>query len=182
MFKQTRMNRHLLTALLLMAPLLSWAGISVTEQNGTLQGLGHAKSHDFPVIAQQFTIQVSDPDSSGLRAIQVTIPVQEISTENFMRNAHMRMAMFKGDYPEVTYQATATLAELTAGNIPLRGSLTINGIAKPYEFSIRLMPVGTQWRAAGSLQIKPTDFKMGLPGMGPMKVQDQVDLNLDVTF
>lgn len=174
--------RTLFTVSLLILPLLSWGGINVNAANGTLQGLGHAKSHDFSVIAQQFNFTATDADTAGLRQIKATIPVKGITTENFIRNAHMRMAMFKGDFPEITFVSAVNLPELVAGEVLLKGTLTINGIAKPYDFNLTLTPDGNQWRATGSFQIIPTDFGMSLPGMGPMKVQDHVNLDLNVTF
>jgi len=173
---------NILTTLLILIPMLGWAGISVNSDHGSLQGLGHAKSHDFPVIAEQFSLTLGDADSNGVRQVKAMIPVAEISTGNFMRNAHMRMAMFSGDYPEIIFSANVTLPELAKGIYPLNGTLTINGIAKPYNLEIKLDQAGRQWHATGKFVIVPTDFDMGLPGMGPMKVQDHVDLNLDVTF
>lgn len=180
--RTTIKNLQRITVLMALVPMLSWAGISVTAQNGTLQGLGHAKSHDFPVIAQQFTLTLSDADTSGNRSVEAVIPVADLTTENFMRNVHMRMAMFSGNYPEITYRANIKLPELITGKYLLYGTLTINGIDNPYNLNVSLTQVGNKWHATGKFVIVPTQFDMGLPGMGPMKVQDHVDLNLDVTF
>lgn len=167
---------------LLILPMLSWGGINLDEGNGTLAGLGHARSHDFPVVAQSFQLTTSDPDSQGIRQIELAVPVESITTENFMRNAHMRMAMFDGEFPLITYRAEILLPRIAAGDYNLAGVLIINGIERPYTFTIALTPVDDGWHATGTFLIKPTDFGMALPGMGPMKVLDKVDLSLDLNF
>ncbi len=179
-----RLTQNLKTvfAMLVLAPALSWAGITINAGNGTLEGQGHARTHNFPVIAKQFTITISDPDNSGSRSIQVSLKVKELTTNNFLRNAHMRMAVFNGDYPEITYTASLNLTVIQAGEYVLNGTLTINGKARPYPLKINLQPTGSQWHATGEFLIKLTDFDIALPGMGPMKVLDKVNLNLDVTF
>ncbi|MCF7802396.1 MAG: YceI family protein [Candidatus Marinimicrobia bacterium] len=180
-FKLTKLQ-NLWTISLLILPMLSWGGINLDEGNGTLAGLGHARSHDFPVVAHAFKLTTSDPDSQGVRQVKLTVPVESITTENFMRNAHMRMAMFNGEFPLITYRAEILLPRIAAGDYDLAGVLSINGIERPYIFTITVTPVGEGWHATGTFLIKPTDFDMALPGMGPMKVLDKVDLVLDLTF
>ena len=175
--------KHLLLSTLLILPLLAWSNTLITEANGTFAGQGHARTHNFPVEARIFTIKFSDADTSGFRTLDVEVSVNDLHTGNGMRDAHMRMSILdRKNHPLITYHAKVKLPELVAGQVVLPGSLQINGISKPYELAVNLSQNGTEWHATGSFLIVPTDFDLPLVGMGPMKLLDKVDLNLDVTF
>ena len=42
--------------------------------------------------------------------------------------------------------------------------------------------ISGKWQAQGAFLIVPTDFDLPLVGMGPMKLLDKVELDLDVRF
>ena len=175
--------KNLITLIVTIVPLLSWANITITEANGTFAGLGHARTHDFPVEARIFTVVVSDADTSGSRTLNVEVSVNDLHTGNAMRDAHMRMSVLdRKKHPLITFKSTLNLPELMAGDVSLNGKLQINGITKPYTLMLTLTQAAEKWNATGSFLIIPTDFDLPLVGMGPMKVLDKVDLNLDITF
>ena len=169
--------------ILTLLPLLSWANIIITEANGTFEGLGHARTHDFPVVARIFTVAVSDADTSGNRTVSVEVSVNDLHTGNAMRDSHMRMSVLdRKKHPMITFKSTLNLPELMAGDVSLSGNLQVNGITKPYTLMLNLQQLSGKWNATGSFLIVPTDFDLPLVGMGPMKVLDKVDLNLNVSF
>lgn len=175
--------KNLLITLIVLVPMLSWASITITEANGTLEGLGHARSHDFPVKAEIFTVKVSDADTSGNRNVHVEVSVNDLHTGNRMRDSHMRMSILdRKKHPMIIFDAPLNLPDLASGSYSLAGNLQINGITKPYTLQLNLKKSEMKWNATGAFLIIPTDFELPLVGMGPMKVQDKVDLNLDVTF
>ena len=175
--------KNLITLIITILPLLSWAKITITEANGSFAGEGHARTHDFPVEAQIFTVSVSDADTSGNRTISVEVSVNDLHTGNAMRDSHMRMSVLdRKKHPMITFKSTVNLPELQAGDLVLAGNLQVNGITKPYTLNLNLKQSSGKWNATGSFLIIPTDFDLPLVGMGPMKVLDKVNLNLDVTF
>lgn len=175
--------RNLIITFLAMVPLLAWSKITITEANGTLGGLGFARSHDFPVDAEIFTVTVSDADTSGHRELMVEVSVHDLDTGNAMRTSHMRMSLLdRKKYPLITFKSQLVLPELAPGMITLPGTLQVNGINQSYDLSIDLKRQGDKWQATGSFLIVPTDFDLPLVGMGPMKLLDKVELDLDVTF
>lgn len=174
-------NIFLLTVMIL--PLAAWSDIIITEANGTFGGLGHARTHDFPVEARIFTVRVSDADTSGYRTVYVEVSVNDLHTGNAIRDSHMRMSVLdRKKHPLITFNATVQLPELRGGNISLPGELQVNGVTKAYNLQLNLKQDGDQWFASGTFEIKPTDFGLPLVGMGPMKVLDRVDLDLNVRF
>ena len=165
----------LFTTLLL--PLTLAGQISLTQQDGTISGLGHAASHDFPVVIETFEITVGPIDSAGSRTITVAIPSKDITTKSFMRDAHLHTSMMKvKKHPRITFVAT-TGAELTPGTVTITGQLTLNGITNEQTVEVTISEQDGRFSAEGSLVIIPTAFGLPLVGMGPMKVQDYVDLN-----
>jgi len=109
--------------------------------------------------------------------------VNDLHTGNRMRDSHMRMSVLdRKKHPLITFKSDVNLPELIAGEISLAGNLQVNGITKPYTLMLDLKPSAGKWNATGSFLIVPTDFDLPLVGMGPMKVLDKVNLNLDVSF
>lgn len=175
--------KYLITSITTILPLLSFASTTITEANGTFAGLGHARTHDFPVEARIFTVAVSDADTSGNRSVSVEVSVNDLHTGNAMRDSHMRMSVLdRKKHPLITFKSDVNLPEFMPGEVSLAGNLQVNGITKPYTLTLNLKQLAGKWNATGSFLIVPTDFDLPLVGMGPMKVLDKVDLNLDVTF
>ncbi|MBT4034939.1 MAG: YceI family protein [Candidatus Marinimicrobia bacterium] len=174
---------NLIAMTITILPLLSWANITITEANGSFEGLGHARTHDFPVEARIFTVSVSDADTSGNRTVNVEVSVNDLHTGNAMRDTHMRMSVLdRKKHPLITFKSDVNLPELKDGAVSLAGNLQVNGITKPFTLMLDLKQSAGKWNATGSFLIVPTDFDLPLVGMGPMKVLDKVNLNLDVSF
>ncbi|MFQ6611708.1 MAG: YceI family protein [Fidelibacterota bacterium] len=167
-----------ITSLLL--PALVVGALVMSQSNGTLSGEGHARTHDFPVIAQTFDINISDQNETGNRTITVTVPVKDITTTIGMRNMHMRTSMFDvKNYPDITFSANFNYP-LHAGNYVLDGALTINGVEKPHSLKVKLVNEDGALKATGSTKITLSDYDLPMPGMGPMKVLDHVEMTFDV--
>lgn len=156
--------------------------IAVNQAAGSLEGMGITPTHDFPVTATLFDIDIGDPDANGYRAITVSVPVEAIDTNNGGRNSHMRGTIFDG-YKEagksaVVFQARTDSA-LAAGPIQLDGRLTIVGQARPVTVTASIS--GTDpLRAQGKATINLDEWGIKTPGIGPMKVNPQVTMGFDV--
>ncbi len=156
--------------------------IAVNQAAGSLEGMGITPTHDFPVNATIFDIDISDPDAKGFRTIEVSVPVEAIDTDSGGRDAHMRSSIFKG-YKEagksaVVFQARTDSA-LEAGPVQLDGRLTIVGQARPLTVTATIS--GTDpLRAQGKASINLDDWGIKTPGIGPMKVDPNVTMGFDV--
>ena len=161
----------------LLLPLALVGQTSLTQENGTISGLGHAASHDFPVVIEVFEITVGPIDSAGSRTITVQIPSKALTTKSFMRDAHLHTSVIKvRKHPRITFVAT-TGAQLVPGTATLTGQLTLNGITNEQSVDVTISEQEGRLQVDGSLVIIPTAFGLPLVGMGPMKLQDHVDLN-----
>lgn len=157
-------------------PIFVFGAIIINEDIGNISGSGGTKSGEvFPVIAQSFNLNISEPLESK-RTVNVTVPVESITTEKWMRDIHMRMSVFDKSYPNVVFKAV-TENELEPGNVTLDGELTINGIQKPKSVSLELKEIHGSLEAAGSFEISLDNYGIKSPGMGPMKVSDKVSIN-----
>ena len=155
----------------------------VTENNGSLSGLGYARSHDFPVTADIFNVEVSAVDTLGNRSVQVKIPVNDLDTGNAARTKHMQISVLdRKNFPYIIFTSQFTLLQLGPGEVRMPGMLELNGLSNPHEIVVTLAPEGDQYRATGTFQVKLSDYDLPRVGMGPMKLLDKVDLNLDVRF
>ena len=164
----------------LLLPIVTVAALVLNQQFGTLSGQGHARTHNFPVIAQTFDITISDPDVNGLRTLKVVVPIKDITTNIGLRNTHMRTSMFNlKQYPNIVYTASSDKA-IEAGHYILDGMLSINGVTKPHRLEVTLEEMDGKLMATGSTVVTPTDFDLPLPGMGPMKVLDHVEMAYNV--
>ncbi len=167
---------------ILLLPVLVIGALTINQSGGTMKGEGHARTHDFPVIAQTFDIQISDPDDAGMRTLLVTVPVKDITTTIGLRNMHMRASMFDvKEYPNITFSALLDYP-IQPGEYSLDGTLTINGVEKSHLLKVNLVNKDGALTAAGSTSITLSDYDLPLPGMGPMKVLDHVEMSFDVTL
>ncbi|MFH1807600.1 MAG: hypothetical protein ABIJ09_02555 [Pseudomonadota bacterium] len=75
-------------------PVAAMAALTLGESAGFLKGGGTTPTHDFPVLARAFSNDISAPEAAGLRTVKVSVPVEQISTDNYLRDVHMRSAIF----------------------------------------------------------------------------------------
>ena len=175
--------KNLFLASIMIIPLMGWSSTINTEANGRFEGLGHARTHDFPIEARIFTVNVSEADTIGNRSIYVEVSVSDLHTGNALRDAHMQMSVLdRKNHPLITFKSEVVMPEFQAGEVSIPGQLQVNGISKAYTLMLNLMSHDGKWHATGSFLIIPTDFDLPLVGMGPMKVLDKVNLDLDVRF
>ncbi|MDP4210301.1 MAG: YceI family protein [Bacteroidota bacterium] len=82
------------------------------------------------------TVMASKPDFTDA-AIDFTVEVKSISTDNEMRDTHLKSADFfdAEKYPQMTFKSTS-FKKLTANKYLLTGNLTIHGITKSVKFDV----------------------------------------------
>lgn len=176
---KTQMNRSKWIAGILIMATMMFGAVTLTEADGTLTGNGATKSgKTFPITAQNFEISISE-SAAAVKTVTVTLPIKKITTDNWLRDAHMRMSIFKGDSKEVRFTANTT-ADLTPGTLALTGDLTINGIAMPNTLKLITTQNGSDFQVEGSTTVLLSDYGIKPPGMGPMKVADSITLQFKV--
>jgi len=174
--------KKLIYSAIFILPLLAMAAFTLNHSAGVLAGDGHARTHSFPVTATEFELEISDPDPTGYRQIQMTVPVNKIDTGIGMRNTHMRKSMFDTKkYPNIIFVAKSD-AQLSNAQKTLNGTLTINGVSQPHTLNINLSNISGQWVAAGETVISLTDYNLPHVGMGLMKVLDEVEMAFNITL
>lgn len=175
----SRNIRQIITVILMLST-ITFGQINLTEANGTFAGEGHARTHDFPVIVQEFSITIGEEMTDQGREIRLTIPISSITTGNGIRDIHLKTSVFKAKkFPEITFLGYTT-ANLEPGTYDVVGQLTIRGETRDYTLRVMLEESDEGLMVKGELIIKPTDFGMPLVGMGPMKVQDHVELSFEL--
>ncbi|MBT7512781.1 MAG: YceI family protein [Candidatus Marinimicrobia bacterium] len=164
---------------LLFLPLITMGAFTLTNASGQITGsVFLTKGESFPVIVEYFDIQVSDP-IDGVRTVDVSIPIKRITTENWMRDAHMRLSIFDNKYKTITFTAK-TGYELKEGSVLLDGILTINGIEKSHHLDLFLLKDKQGLSVKGTTEVSLENYGIKAPGMGPMKVKDKVKIELEI--
>ncbi len=179
---KTRTHSLVATLAAVALPLSAAAALTLGQSSGYIKGDGSTPSHGFPVVATKYTVEIGATDTSGFRLITVTVPVDEITTDNFMRDVHMRSAIFgagkdKG-IEEVVFTAR-TDQPVQPGSLDLAGELNVNGKSLPNK--IRLAVSGDQTLTIqGQAKVSLSAYGIDAPGMGPMEVADTVSLEFSV--
>lgn len=155
------------------------SAITITQSLGSISGNSGSNNGDvFPVIAQKFNIDISEP-INGFRNISVKIPTNNITTDNWMRDVHMRMSIFNSDYENIEFTCK-TKTPLEAGTYNLQGVLKINNVSNPSTLQIEIYKKMTDFYVKGTSSISLSEFKIDAPGMGTMKVVDEILINFDL--
>ncbi len=169
-------------AALAVIPATVGAAIQLDQTAGSLAGSGTTPTHDFEVNATAFDLEISDPDAEGFRAVTVTVPVLAIDTNNAKRNSHMRNTIFEGFEQAgkdlVVFNARTDSA-FEPGPITLNGRLSLLGQGRPVTVTADITGTDTL-TATGSATIDLSLWNIDMPGMGPMKVSEQVQMGFKV--
>lgn len=176
---KTQTNRSKWIAGILLMATMVFGAVTVTETAGTITGTGSTKSGStFPITARSFEITLSE-SAAAVKTLTVVLPVKQITTDNWLRDTHMRMSIFKGDSKEVRFTAT-TAVILAPGVLDLSGELIINGISVPNTLKLKITQQGADFEIEGSAIVLLSDYSIKPPGMGPMKVSNELNLQFNV--
>ncbi len=176
---KTQTNRSKWIAGILLMATMVFGAVKVNETAGTITGNGSTKSGStFPITARSFEITLSE-SAAAVKTVTVVLPVKQITTDNWLRDTHMRMSIFKGDSKEVRFTA-ATAASLAPGVLDLQGELIINGISVPNTLKLTITQSDADFKVEGSTTVLLSDYGIKPPGMGPIKVANELNLQFSV--
>ena len=164
---------------LFVLPIIIMGAIKLSSQQGSIQGSASSSNGErFAVIATEFEIAISSV-KNGSRTVDVSIPVKSITTENWMRDVHMKMSIFNKKFPQVEF-SSSTAAEIKSGSLQLDGIMTINGIQLPHTLNLSLDDLGQEFSVKGETKVSLEAYQIASPGMGPMEVNDLVQMTFDL--
>ncbi len=144
-------NRSLF-ALCLLASSLSFAGW-VQEGGGSLTFDAKGPA-GFKIHGTSEKLTVSDDGKS----FKVTVKIEDIDTDNSLRNGHMQEDMHAKDFPVITLTVpTASLKE-SGGPVETTGTFEVNGKKKDAKFTYTPRCTGNTCDLEGSAPINLADF------------------------
>ena len=116
--------------------------------------------------------------------INVKIPVTSFNSGHSSRDSHILEVLEALKYPFVEFVSDSIHSKNQSYNI--FGQLTFHGVKRPIEFTAGpLIGKGDEKkgiRIKGGFEIKLTDFKIKLPKLLFMKVEDLLRININVVL
>ncbi len=129
------------------------------------------------------TVRKTDADVYEA-AIEARVDARTLQTGNGMRDGQMRRDFLQTDrFPFITFKGTTTAPErITAGTIRarLRGSVTIRDITREVDIPIDITALADEYRAAGEVTVRLSEFGIPIPRMLIFVAQDPVLVKLRV--
>ena len=119
---------------------------------------------------------IFDPNQLSKSKFDVTIPVESIDTDNFLKNRHAKSEKwFDAEaFPSITY--TSNLIQKTKTGYMVKGTLTIRGISKPVTIPFKFSGNGTSGVFDGFFSINRMDYNIGKAGA----IADEIKIKIKV--
>lgn len=149
-----------------------------------------ADLHDFSGTGTGLTGHATFDTARGTQKVggKVELTVASLDTGDKDRDSDMREDVLPAKkFPLISFVPTEVTAGASldkGGAADLKGTMTINGVAKEMTLKVQLT-----WPKTGTLQVKGskkfklTDFKIDPPGaIWPMRVHDEMTFHIDLTF
>ena len=135
---------------------------------GTVRTMGGASSqpvHGFP---------------HGVERLEVRVPVKAIACEEPLMVEHLRQTLNEKTHPEIVYELTG-YTMMGADTAQAAGMLTITGVTRSIDLTVRLSTSPNGLRAAGETTIDLTQFSITPPVIfeGLLKVGKEVRVRFD---
>jgi polyisoprenoid-binding protein YceI len=193
------------TAKTLLASLLLLAAASVSAQvryqatpGSKVKIDGTSTIHDWTVeggviggfieFESDSVLDPAKPTTGEVKAkVEVSFPVRTLQSGKKPMNEIMYETMKVKDHSAIKYVLKEMKAQTRKAGEPLKfdtkGDLTVAGVTKPIDMVVTLVPEGNKLKAAGSKQLKMTDFGMKPPapavGLGFIKTGDDVTITFE---
>jgi polyisoprenoid-binding protein YceI len=130
---------------------------------------GFKARHLFGQVPGRFTdfsgVLQYDPATPQNSTIEITIQAKSISTDNEMRDNHLRSADFfdVATYPTITFKSTQIAPGADQTHFNVTGNLTIRGVTKPVIVAVEVLgfgdtPMGYRGGFSATTTINRQDF------------------------
>lgn len=121
--------------------------------------------------------------AKGGAQLMVRIPIASFDSDNSNRDAHMKEAVEAAKHPNVELKAIADgVSPGTNGKAVLKGKLTFHGITNDVEVPVDVAWSGKSARVTGKFSISLEAYKVERPSLLFVKVEDKLDLDVDLTI
>lgn len=124
------------------------------------------------------------PASADSSELYFEVDLASLDTGIGLRNRHMRDDYLEVDkYPFATYKGRIVQVDSTAAgfSIAAAGTFSIHGVDKTMSISCAVTVAGDGYRSMCSFPVLLSDFKIDIPKVMFLKLNDQIQLNLDFT-
>ena len=161
--------------------------VAVQAQGNTLR----VKNVDFIATANLKGIEIRGTSTTSrgqatltggkLVALELTVPVDSLSTGMKMRDRHMKERVFKmpdESVPDINFSSTKIecVAADKNENCTVDGTLKLHGVSKAVQLKITKVASGKEFDLSGKAAVKLTDFGITPPSQLGVTVQDEVHI------
>lgn len=125
-----------------------------------IKNLGINTGGDLTGLKGTIKIDVRNPAAS---AVNVTVDVKTIDTDNDRRDNHLRTADFFDveKYPVISIKSTGIETTSTPGSYIFKGTLTIKNITKPISFPFTAVNSAAGFLFNGAFELNRLDYGIG---------------------
>ena len=135
--------------------------------------------------APEGKIEVSGGKASG----QIAVDLSTFTTENGLRDRHMKEKYFEVDKAEnrtarLTIQECVVPADFfngataAAAGLPFKGTLSLHGEERPVEGSVSLSRDAGAIRGDAKFEVKISDYKIAVPSFAGITVAENVQIEV----
>ncbi len=156
---------------------------AVEEKDSTITYRLAHKMHPVVGVAKK-GIEGKAKLAAGGAQLMVRVPVASFDSGNSNRDVNMQQVVEAAKYPHVELKAVTTaVTPGTNAKHVLKGKLTFHGVTRDVE-----IPIETSWSGAerakvtGKFTISLEAYKVERPSLLFVKVEDALDLEIDLTI
>ena len=115
--------------------------------------------------------------------VELTIDASSITTDNDMRDNHLRSGDFLDleNHPTITFRSTK-IEVISEERLRVTGDLTVRGVTKEVVFPLTARWAGDSIDVAGSLAMQFADFDIQPPNSGFVTTEDHGTIELQLHF
>lgn len=122
--------------------------------------------------------------ANALLSGDMTLDLDALDTGISMRDRHMKekyleTAKFKTAALKIAAAPIASAVVTAGGDVKVPATLTLHGVEKPVEVSMKLAVQGKELRCQSQFQILLTDYALEIPKFSGITVANEVDVRVE---
>ncbi len=176
------MNKRILTALLLLAPLrlVSADGQWVLEQSTLTYHVSHPLHH---VEGVSHAARGKGVCHAGQCDFLIAVPVKSFDSGDSNRDLHMLQVARGAQFPMVTVRTH--LPEVPGGSATIRVDLEIQFAGQTAQYKqvpFQVVTHGKEIRISGTVPATVSDFKIDPPKLLTLAIKNEIPVEVDMTW